>query len=84
MSREGTMVYDDVPLTKRAILEEAKTFDLEIVTKLSCTNGRITRIASLETCKNLTELNLSGNCILEIEGLANLVKLKKLILTSGS
>ena len=83
MSREGTMVYDDVPLTKRAILEEAKTFDLEIVTKLSCTNGRITRIASLETCKNLTELNLSGNCILEIEGLANLVKLKKLILTSN-
>lgn len=83
MSGDDVFVYDDIPLTKRAILEEARTFDLEIVTKLSCTNRRITRIASLETCVNITELNLSRNYIQGIEGLENLVKLKKLVLTSN-
>ena len=83
MASESVFGDADVPLTKRAILEEARTFDLEIVTKLACTNGRITRIACLDNCVNLTELNLSRNAIRGFEGLENLIKLKKLILTSN-
>ena len=83
MSSFDSGSYDDVPLTKKAILEEARTFDLEIVTKLSCTSRRLTRIACLENCVNITELNLSKNSIRGIEGLENLVKLKKLTLTSN-
>ncbi|QDZ19565.1 leucine-rich repeat domain-containing protein [Chloropicon primus] len=85
MNGRGEMMTleEDVPLTKRAILEEARTFDLEIVTKLACTNRRITRIACLESCVNITELNLSGNFLRGIQGLENLVKLRKLILTSN-
>ena len=84
MSREEVSVYeDDVPLTKRAILEEARTFDLAIVTKLACTGRRITRIACLDSCVNITELNLSRNNIGEIRGLDSLAKLKKLVLTSN-
>ena len=71
------------PLTKKIILEEARTFDLEIITKLSCVGRRINGLTCLDLCINLTELNLSNNAIACLDGLESLQRLKKLVLTSN-
>ena len=70
-------------LDETLILEEARTFDLETVTKLTCRAKGLARISRLDRCINLTELDLSGNGIHRIEGLDNLRKLKKLVLVNN-
>jgi|AntAceMinimDraft_12_1070368.scaffolds.fasta_scaffold289855_1 Leucine-rich repeat (LRR) protein len=71
-------------LTEEAMKMAAQEFDVEGITKLSCTHKGLVRVAAVGKAVHLTELNLShnlidtfGSCLLPLQ------RLKKLHLTAN-
>jgi len=63
--------------------EDILDADVVAVTALSARYRGISNLEGLEYCVNLTELDLSGNDIVEIDALAGLTKLAKLALENN-
>ncbi|KAK7230671.1 hypothetical protein SO694_00078049 [Aureococcus anophagefferens] len=68
-------------LTVAAIKKHSGQYDLELVRRLAVSNARLAKIANVEHCVNLVALNLSGNKIINVEGLDALVQLARLDLS---
>ena len=68
-------------LTVAAIKKHSGQYDLELVRRLAVSNARLAKIANVEHCVNLIALNLSGNKIINVEGLDALVQLARLDLS---
>ncbi|GFR40522.1 hypothetical protein Agub_g1091 [Astrephomene gubernaculifera] len=86
-SADGTAVLSRsnsvTGLTDENVKSASQRFDVEIVFKLTWANKGLTRLAGLEKCANIVELNLAGNQISKIEGLEMLLQLRRLVLSSN-
>ena len=70
-------------LSKYIIRARGGEFDIEAVSLLNLSGLGLEDIRILSKCTNLVSLDLSNNCLVNLEGLETLVRLKKLNLSNN-